>query len=128
VSISTRKVPTWLLGNVQDYVAKLQETLFKASEFARKHLEIAWEQREAAVKRTGKPKPIDMSRPVYVFNPAVPKGRTPKLARMWRGSYPVVGKIDDYLYRVQTGGRNQVQVMHRYHLFQPPVTEQQNVH
>jgi len=109
------------------YVKRMEETLQKASEFARKHMEIAWQQREAPTKRSRQVKPIDIQRPVYVFNPATPKGRTPKLARLWRGPYQVVEKIDDYLYRVQTGGRGHIQVLHRYHLFQPPAahTEEQ---
>jgi hypothetical protein len=110
-------------GDPRNYVQQVEERLEKASAYARTHLEVSWEQRAAATKSTGRVVPIDSNRPVYVFNPAVPKGKTPKLARMWRGPYPVLEKISDYLYRVRMGGRSTTRVVHRYHLFQPKVGE-----
>jgi hypothetical protein len=107
-------------ANPHSYLQKLEERLSKASEVARRHMEIDWEQRERGVNRFQRgARPIDLHRPVYVFNPAVAKGRTPKLARLWRGPHQVTEKLSEHLYRVRVGARNQLQVIHRSHLFQP---------
>jgi hypothetical protein len=56
---------------------------------------------------------------VYVFRPVVPRGTSFKLARNWWGPFKVVERINNHLYKVDMGGRNGVQVIHRAHLFQP---------
>ena len=99
-----------------EYVEKLEKRLEIASEFARRHLKIDWKQRERG--RATNYKAIDLNRPVYGFNPAIPKGRTAKFARMWRGPLRVFKQINDHLFVVQ-GGR-EPRVIHRSHLYQPP--------
>ena len=109
-------------ADTEDYLVDLEERLFKASEFARRHLHMSWQVREKNCAHHGRSvKPLDLNRPVYVFNPAVAKGRTPKLARMWKGPFMIVEQLTELLYRIQLQGRGKTQVVHRSHLYQPEI-------
>jgi hypothetical protein len=110
------------------HVAELDKQLQLANEYARAHLRITWETMNASKLTPRKTKPLDITRAVLVFNPSLPKGQSPKLARFWRGPFEVIEVISPYLYRVRVGGRQGSQVVHRSHIFQPPTPPQENVY
>ena len=104
------------------YLDELEERIVKAAEFARRQLQVQWQSREKnCANHSRGNKEVDVSRPVYVFNPAVKQGKTPKFAKNWKGPFKVVEKISDYLYKIQMPGRNKFQVVHRSHVHQPNV-------
>jgi transposase InsO family protein/predicted aspartyl protease len=105
--------------SVPDYLEKLEQRLEVAAQFARKHLEMDWENRQRNTKFWRNYPPIDLTRRVYVFRPVVPKGKSFKMARNWWGPFEVVEMINTHLYRVNMGGRNGITVVHRAHLYQP---------
>jgi hypothetical protein len=90
-----------------------------AAEFARRHLEMDWQSRQKNDGFWTNYRPIDLTKNVYVFRPVVPRGKSFKLAKNWWGPYHVVEMINSHLYRIDMGGRNGIQVIHRAHLFQP---------
>jgi hypothetical protein len=63
-------------------------------------------------------RPLDISRPVLVFDPVVPKGYSPKLASLWKGPYDIVRKISDLLYEIHFP-QKKTKILHRSHLYQP---------
>ncbi len=42
--------------------------------------------------------PIDMARPVLVFNPSLKKGVTSKLAEFWKGPFYVLEQLSPHLF------------------------------
>jgi transposase InsO family protein/predicted aspartyl protease len=102
-----------------DYLEKLEHRMSVAAEFARRHLEMDWQSRQKNNGFWTNYKSIDLTKGVYVFRPVVPRGKSFKLARNWWGPYRVVEMINSHLYRIDMGGRNGIQVIHRAHLFQP---------
>ena len=108
-------------ADTEDYLTQLEDRIFRASEFARKYLQMDWEKRQRNCSQHNRaPKMLDTSRPVFVFNPSVARGHTPKFARMWKGPYKILEKLSDLLYRVQlSSGKGKPQVVHRAHIYQP---------
>ena len=102
------------------HVAELDRRLQLANEYARTHLRIAWEAMRTSTPVSRKPQMLDPDLPVLVFNPSLPKGVSPKLAKFWKGPFNITEVISPYLYRVAVGGRKGTQVVHRSHLYQPP--------
>ena len=54
---------------------------------------------------------------VYLFNPRVRRGRSPKLARPWAGPYRVMSKLTDVVYRVQLSPKTKPYTVNRYRLW-----------
>jgi hypothetical protein len=106
--------------NYPDYVAEIERRVHIASEYARQHLRLSWEAMSTANRVSRRVAPIDLARPVLLFNPSLKKGVTPKLAKFWKGPYDVLEQLSPYLFRVRVGGRRGTQVVHRSHIFQPP--------
>jgi hypothetical protein len=102
-----------------DYMAQLEKRLVISHEFARKNLEMDWKTREDSGKNKFSLKSLDLSKPVYVFCPSVARKRSPKFSSMWTGPCKLVEQLSAYLFRVEIGGRNKVQVIHRGNLYQP---------
>jgi hypothetical protein len=111
--------PTSVPESYPEYVTDLQRKLTIASEYARTHLRLTWEQMNTSNTVSRNCKKLDLSKQVLVFNPSVPKGVSPKLSSMWRGPFQLIEQLSPYLYRVKIGGRRGTQVLHRSHIFQP---------
>ena len=50
---------------------------------------------------------------VWLHNPQRKKGISPKLTRPWEGSYIVLERINDVVYRIQQGSLKKPNVVHR---------------
>jgi hypothetical protein len=108
--------------DMDDYLNQLDDRLVKAAEFARRELDVQFEAREKnCANHSRKTFNLDLDRPVYVFNPSLKKGKSPKFARPWKGPYKILQKITDLLYRIEFPGRNKSGVVHRSHLSQPKI-------
>jgi hypothetical protein len=106
--------------DTDNYLEELEERLCKAAEYARRELQASWELREKhCANHSRVVKPIDLNRPVYVFDPSVRRGSTPKLARKWKGPFQISQKVTELLYRIVFPNSNKSQVVHRSHLHQP---------
>jgi hypothetical protein len=104
-----------------EYLHQLEERLTAAHESAKRHLFVAHENMCFYKLESRSIPAIDPSRPVYLFNPALKKGVTPKTASFWKGPYPVVEQLTPYLLRLNVGGRRGTQVVHRAHIHQPRI-------
>jgi hypothetical protein len=113
--------------SVPQYIEDLEERLNVAAEFARQRMEMDWESREANSRTWVNYSQIDITKPVYIFNPSVTRGNIPKLSRFWRGPYKVVERLNSHLYKIATGRRKDIQVIHRSHIFQPRDIEDEEV-
>jgi hypothetical protein len=90
-------------------------------------MEMDWESREANSRSWVNYSQIDITKSVYIFNPSVTRGNIPKLSRFWRGPYKVVERLNSHLYKIATGRRKDIQVIHRSHIFQPRDIEDEEV-
>jgi hypothetical protein len=104
-----------------EYLEELERRLTLASEYARAHLRLSFDNMSLHNPPSRVIRPIDLTKEVYLFNPSLKRGISPKMASFWRGPYKVLEKISSYLYRVAVGGRRGSQVVHRSHLFQPRI-------
>jgi hypothetical protein len=100
------------------YMQQLEARINAASELARKHLLTSWNEMKQNAPVSRKLRPIDVSRPVLVFDPVVTKGYSPKLASFWKGPHHVTKKISELLYEIRFGQKNS-KIIHRSHLYQP---------
>ena len=57
-------------------------------------------------------KPFNKGELVWLFNPAIKKGRSRKFHRRWGGQYRICEKLSDVTYRVQHTGNNKCKVVH----------------
>lgn len=105
-------------SNYDKHLSDLEERLQKASEAARNYLHASWERMRQTSMTPRKATPLDINREVFVFNPSVKRGQSPKLTSFWRGPYKVVEQLSPYLFRVKVDGRRGTQVVHRSNLFQ----------
>ena len=112
-------MPTIYHDSHHAHVTQLEQRLSLASEYARQHLRVTWDNMKSAAHVSRNIRPLDVNRPVLVFNPSLPKGMSPKLAKFWKGPFPIAEMISPYLYRIKIGGRRGTQVVHRSHIFQP---------
>ena len=104
----------------EDYLDDLESRMVKAANFANQQLEIQWQLREKNCANYSKwNKEIDIGQDVYIFNPAVKKGHSPKFSRNCKGPYQILEQISDLLYRVRLPGRNKNTVVHRSRMHQP---------
>jgi transposase InsO family protein len=106
--------------DTEEYLDQLEDKIAKAATFARKSLDTQFEVREKhCANHSRKTFELDIQRPVYVFNPSVGRGKSPKFARCWKGPYRILEQVTDLLYRIDFPGRNQSKVVHRSHISQP---------
>ena len=78
-----------------DYVAQLSERLEKAYEVVRVNLRTAQRYQKKYYDRKatgGRYQPGDL---VWLYSPAVSRGRSPKFHRPWKGPYCVVKVLSD---------------------------------
>jgi hypothetical protein len=113
--------------SVPEYLEQLEERLIIASELARKKLQMDWQNRDSNSRFWKNFRPLNLNKPVYVFNPSVTRGRIPKLNSNWHGPFRILEALNSHLYKVATGKRNAIQVIHRSNLFQPEDIEDNEV-
>lgn len=101
-------------GEVQypEFIERLTEKLSKISDVARKHLHSSSERHKEFADRRASTQTFDQNDLIWVYHPAVGKGRTSKLHRPWKGPFRVVKRINDVLYRVQFGPRQKPKIVH----------------
>lgn len=86
---------------IPQYVKNLQtslETMYVYVEAG-----MARKQSEQKVRYDAKSqgKPFSVGDMVWLHNPAVPRGKSPKLHRPWTGPFRIVTKLSDSVYRLQ---------------------------
>ena len=99
------------------YADHLLEKLEDVHQFAREHLQQASDKMKECYDSSSQGKILERGDAVWFFNPQRKKGVTPKLARNWKGSYTVVKRINDVVYRIQLGPKTKPRVVHRNRLW-----------
>jgi hypothetical protein len=55
--------------------------------------------------------------PVWIYQPRLPRGRSPKFRKPWTGPYKVVERLTDVVYRVQLSPRSRPMTVNRYRMW-----------
>ena len=106
------------------YANKLESRLQAASDLARAQLMMSWDTMQSYTPVSRNLMILDMDKPVLVYDPSVKKGYSAKLSNCWKGPFKLVQKVTDLLYKVDFGGRKALKVIHRTHIYQPPMRPQ----
>ena len=96
-----------------EYVGNLKRTLQKAYEVAREHIGEKQQFQKELYNQKVHGLPFCVGDLVWLYSPAVTKGRSKKLHLPWDGPYRVIKRLSDANYRIQaTMGRRRRLVVH----------------
>jgi len=99
------------------YVFNLKQKLSIVHDFVRKHLRLTNTRTKDRYDRVSDLALFAPGEPVWIFQPRVPRGRTPKFRRPWTGPYRVMEKLTDVVYRVQRSLRSQPMTVNRFRMW-----------
>ncbi len=99
------------------YVHELTARLESVQEFVRANLDLSGLDSKCRYDRTADRTGFKPGDAVWLYNPRVAKGRSPKLGRPWTGPYRVMERLTDVVYRVQATPRSKPYTVNRYRLW-----------
>ena len=99
-------------GTCPEYVRKLRNTLTEAYEQVREHVGHQQERQQEIYNKKVHGKPHEPGVLVWLFNPAIPRGRARKFHRPWTGPYRVLTRLSDRNYRLKNVHNHQVKTVH----------------
>jgi hypothetical protein len=99
------------------YVKGLRDRLGVVHDQVRHQLEMSGMDMKNRYDKTADKAGFEPGDAVWLFNPRVRRGRTPKLARQWAGPYRVMCKLTDVVYRVQLTPKTKPYTVNRYRLW-----------
>ena len=98
--------------NKTEYVQRLQARLDRVHVFARGNMKLGSERHQRYYDHKAQNRGFERGDPVWLPNPRLTKGRTPKLQKPWEGPYLVTSSLDDLVYRIQKGPRSKPMDVH----------------
>ena len=99
-----------------DYVRTLRHVLIEAYERVREHVGKAQERQEELYNRKVHGEPHKPWTLVWLFNPAIPRGKAKKFHRPWTGPYCVLMRLSESNYCIQNISNHKIKVVHFDHL------------
>lgn len=99
------------------YVQDLTAHLESVQKFVRANLELTGLDLKRHYDRHADRTGFSPGDAVWLYNPRVPKGRSPKLGRPWAGPYRVMERVTDVVYRIQATSRSKPYTVNRYRLW-----------
>ena len=95
-----------------DHAYQLEQRLLDIHDFARKHLNISSENMKKRYDVRMHKNPYKIGDAVWYYNPKRKVGFNPKLQRPWKGPMIVVDRLNEVLFRIQSGQKAKPQVVH----------------
>ena len=90
-------------GDKSEYATKLREKIDKTHAFARENIKLESNRQKRNYDHSARSRQFNRGDPVWLHNPVIKKGKSPKLQRIWQDPYLVVTCLDDLVYRIQQG-------------------------
>ena len=104
-------------ANVPQYVEELSTSLRKIFSDVKSHLDKAHERSKKRYDKDARGETFAVGDQVWLYVPAVKRGRTKKLASFWRGPYTVIDRLNAAVdYRIQLVGSTKTLIVHRNRL------------
>ena len=98
---------------IPKYVQDLEASLAKIHEFARTNIKTLSNRAKARHDLKASERLFNPGDAVRLYNPQRKKGVCPKLTCPWKGSYVVMDRINDVVYRIRQGPRSKPSVVHK---------------
>ena len=95
-----------------EHAYQLEQRLLEIHDFARKHLNISSESMKRRYDVKLHKIPYKVGDAVWYYYPKRRLGFNPKLQRPWKGPYIVVERLNDVLFKIQSGPKAKPQVVH----------------
>ena len=95
-----------------DHAYQLEQRLLDIHDFARNHLNISSESMKKRYDVRMHKNPYKIRDAVWYYNPKRKVGFNPKLQRPWKGPMIVVDRLNEVLFRIQSGQKAKPQVVH----------------
>ena len=95
-----------------EHAYQLEQRLLDVHDFARKHLDISSESMKRRYDMKTYKVLYKVGDSVWYYFPKRKVGFNPKLQRPWKGPYLVVERLNDVLFKIQSGPRNKPMVAH----------------
>ena len=83
-----------------DYLSSLRRTIQQSYDHAREAGATAQHRQKAAYDNRAHSRQFNVDDMVYLHNPVVKSGQSPKFHCPWKGPYRVVCKIDDVVFKI----------------------------
>ena len=99
------------------YVHELTARLESVQKFVRANLDLSGLDLKRRYDRRADQTGFQPGDAVWLYNPRVTKGRSPKLGRPWDGPYRVMERLTDVVYRIQSSPRSKPYTVNRYRLW-----------
>ena len=104
------KSPTPVCKSCPEYVDNLQQTLAEIHVLARSEMLKASDRQKRVYDNRANANSYQQGEKVYVFDSTRKKGLSPKLQCRWAGPFRVLGKLSDFLYKIEFP--NKVKIVH----------------
>jgi hypothetical protein len=95
-----------------DYVADLVERIHDTHNYARRHLRVASHRMKVRYDRLANSAGFQEDDRVWLYRPTRTRGRSPKLQPAWEGTYKVITRFNDVVYRIQRHPWSRMMVLH----------------
>lgn len=95
-----------------EHAYQLEKKLLDIHDFARRHLNISSESMKRRYDVKVHKIPYEVGDPVWYYNPKRKVGFNPKLQRPWKGPMIIVERLNDVLFRIQSGPKSKPLVVH----------------
>jgi len=99
------------------YVLKLQQKLSQVHDFVRKHLKLSNARTRDRYDGVSVRECFVPGDPVWIYQPRLPRGLSPKFRKPWTGPYKVLERLSDVVYRVQLSPRSRPMTVNRYRMW-----------
>jgi hypothetical protein len=106
-----------VLGLGTLYAKGLRDRLGEVHDKVRRQLEMSGMDMKNRYDKKADSTGFEPGDAVWLFNPRVRRGRTPKLASPWAGPYRVMCKLTDVVYRVQLSQKSKPYTVNRFRLW-----------
>ncbi|UYV77521.1 K02A2.6-like, partial [Cordylochernes scorpioides] len=95
-----------------EFVDRLHSRLEKVHRWAREKLEIASEAMKVRYDTHACGNDLQEGGLVWLYNPKMKKGLSPKLQKSWEGPFRIVKKLNDVVFRIQRSSHSKPKVVH----------------
>ena len=99
-------------SNLPPAVTQLQDRLREVSSAAREHLTSSMISQKRQFDKNVRLVQYGEGDLVWLHCPAMKRGRSAKLARLWKGPFLITHKINEVNYRIQASPRSRTQIVH----------------
>jgi len=99
------------------YVLNLQQKLSEVHDFVRNRLKLSNAKTRDRYDRISVRDQFIPGDAVWLYQPRVLRGRSPKFKKPWTGPFKVIQRLSDVVYRIQLSPRSKPMTVNRYRLW-----------